>query len=262
MPRLTLSSVTLNYELAGDGGEWLVLLHEIGGTLDSWRAVIPTLAQRFRVLAYDQRGCGQSDRISGAFSLDTQIDDLHALLSALGAPMPCHVAGVALGAAFAVRYAARHRQNVRSLVLACPAPSVSADRIRYLEERAGAVEREGMAATVENSLSNSYPPEAIRDRAAYEAYRARFLANDPKSYAAINRAFAHFDVTGELGSIRCPTLVLAGRHDKLRPPAFARGVADRISGVRYQVIESGHIMPVQAPLEMLAAMRAFYDALP
>lgn len=261
MPRLTLSSVTLNYEVAGSGPEWLVLLHEIGGTLESWRAVISGLAQRYRVLAYDQRGCGQSDRIVGPFSLDTQIDDLHEVLGALGAPMPCHVAGVALGAALAVRYAARHPRNVRSLVLACPAPGVSADRIRYLEERAAAVERDGMAATVENSLSNSYPLEVIRDRAIYEAYRARFLANDPKSYAAINRAFAQFDVTGELGAMRCPALVLGGQHDRLRPPAFARGVADRIPGVHYAVIDSGHVMPVQAPQAMLAAMRAFYDSL-
>src|SRR4051812_11425611 len=115
MPRIALSSVTLNYDLDGGGPEWLVLLHEIGGTLESWRAVMPALTRRFRVLAYDQRGCGQSDRISGDFSLDIQIDDLRDLLVALGAPMPCHIAGVALGAAFAVRYAARYPQNVRSL---------------------------------------------------------------------------------------------------------------------------------------------------
>ncbi|HZP76666.1 MAG TPA: alpha/beta hydrolase [Pseudolabrys sp.] len=262
MPRIALPSTSINYELTGSGTAWLVLLHEIGGTLWTWNAVARTLGTRFRVLAYDQRGSGQSDRISGAFTLGTQIDDLADLLSALGAPEALHLAGNALGAAFAVRFAARHPQRVRSLVLACLAPNVNADRIRYLQERAAAVEREGMQATVESSLGNSYPAEAIRDRAVYERYRERFLANDPKSYAAVNRAFAQFDVTGDLAAIRCPTLVLAGRHDKLRPPAYVRDLAARIPEARYEVIDSGHIMPVQAPDEMLAAMMKFYADYP
>ncbi len=262
MPKLALGPTAINYELTGSGPDWLVLLHEIGGTLQSWNALVPGLAKRFRVLAYDQRGCGQSDRIAGAFTLDTQIEDLRDLLAALDAPATVHVAGVALGAAFAVRFATRFARRAGSLVLACLAPNVDAARIRYLDQRAAAVEREGMQATVESSLSNSYPPEAIRDRAVYEAYRKLFLANDPKSYAAINRAFPQFDATGDLAAIECPALVLAGRHDRLRPPDYVRALAGRIPGARYEVIESGHIMPVQAPAEMLAAMTAFYDSLP
>jgi len=261
MARISIGAADINYQIAGSGDEWLVLLHEIGGTLETWAAVAPALARRFRVLAYDQRGAGQSEKITGEFSIETQVDDLRRLLDALGLSGPGHVAGVAIGAAIAMRFTARFPQLMRSLVLACPAPGVSADRVRYLGERASLVEQAGMAAVVESSLANSYPPAAIRDPAVYAAYKTRFLANDPTSYAAINRAFARFDATPDLPAVSCPVLVLAGSHDRLRPPAFVREVALRIPGARYAEIDSGHIMPVQAPQPMLAAMAGFYDAI-
>jgi pimeloyl-ACP methyl ester carboxylesterase len=258
MPTTQIDAATINYELSGEG-PLVVLLHEIGGTRETW-APLAALLRGFHTLRYDQRGAGTSSHIAGPFSLDTQVDDISALLDALGERGPVHLAGVAIGAAFAIRCAVQNPQRVKSLVLACPAPGVDAARIDYLKIRADAVEREGMTATVENSLANSYPPEVRRDPEAFAAYRARFLANDPKSYAAINRAFADFDVTPDLPNIKCPALVLAGTHDKLRPPAFVRGIADKIPGARYAEIDSGHIMPVQAPQALSSAMTNFYAA--
>jgi 3-oxoadipate enol-lactonase len=260
MPVVELGPATINYRLSGEG-PLVVLLHEIGGTIESWTPVADALAPRFRTLRYDQRGAGASSRIAGDFSLGAQVDDIGRLLDALDLRDPCHVAGVAIGAAFAIRFAVRNPGRVRSLVLACPAPGVDAARVDYLKSRADAVEREGMTATVENSLANSYPPEVRRDPAAFAAYRERFLANDPKSYAAINRAFAGFDVVPDLGAIKCPALVLAGLYDRLRPPAFVRGIAERIPGARYAEIDSGHVMPVQAPHALAGAMANFYAAI-
>jgi 3-oxoadipate enol-lactonase len=262
MPVAQLGSAAINYELSGQGaGPLIVLLHEIGGTLETWSEVAAALASPFRTLRYDQRGAGKSSRIEGKFALDTQVDDIGALLDALDQREPCHIAGVAIGAAFAVRFAARHPQRVRSMVLACPAPGVDAARVDYLKIRADAVERDGMAATVENSLANSWPPAVRRDPAVFEAYRERFLANDPNSYAAINRAFTEFDVMPDVPNIKCPALVLAGTHDRLRPPAFVRGIADKIPDARYGEIDSGHVMPVQAPQALAAAMTDFYIAI-
>lgn len=258
MSHIDVNGTTIHYELSGEG-ETLVLLHEIGGTLQSWSAVAPELAKQFRVLAYDQRGTGQSGTIRGDFSLDMLIDDLRALLAALDLRPPLHLVGGAIGTALAVRYAKTYPQDVKSLVLACPALSVSEDRKDYLARRAAVVATEGMGATVDNTLGNSYPPEVMRDRAAYDAYRARFLANDPQSYAAINLAFARFDATPDLAALRCPVLVLAGVHDWLRPPAHARAIADQIEGVDYREIDSGHIMPVQAPVAMVAALNDYYE---
>jgi 3-oxoadipate enol-lactonase len=189
MPVASVGGTYINYELSGQG-PLVVLLHEIGGTLHTWASMVAALEPRFRVLRYDQRGAGHSARITGAFSINTQVEDVGRLLDALNLREPCHLAGVAIGAALAIRFAARHPDRVHSLVLACPAPGVDAARIGYLESRGAAVERDGMAATVDDSLAKSWPPAVRRDAAVFAAYGERFLANDPKSYAAINRAFA------------------------------------------------------------------------
>jgi 3-oxoadipate enol-lactonase len=261
MTAISIGSAVLNYERSGEAGPWLVLLHEIGGTLESWALAVPALAQTFTVVRYDQRGTGKSDRIRGPFSIETQVDDLAALLDALGAPARVHLGAVAIGAAIAVRFAATQAHRVASLVLACPAPGVDAARIAYLDARAAKVEREGMSATVEDTLANSYPEAMRRDPAAFAAYRERFLANDPASYAAINRAFSRFDAVPDLKAIRCPTLVLAGRHDRLRPPDFVRKVASRIPGASCVEIDSGHVMPMQAPAALVKEMLGFYRRL-
>jgi 3-oxoadipate enol-lactonase len=257
MPQINAGGVVLNFHSAGDG-ETLILLHEIGGTLQSWSAVTPALTKRFRALAYDQRGCGQSQKIRGEFAIDTQIADLRTLIAALGLRGPLHLAGVAIGTAIAVRYAASFPREVKSLVLACPALNVSEERKEYLAKRAEAVAAQGMASAVDTTLANSYPPEVQRNRDVYDQYRARFLENDPESYAAINIAFARFDAMPDLSALRCPVLVLAGRHDRLRPPADVKAVAEHIRGAKYAEIDSGHLMPVQAPDEMAQSMASFY----
>ena len=52
-------------------------MHEMGGTLDSWDAVAPALAETYRVLRYDQRGAGLSEKVRQPYSNDTAVDDLH-----------------------------------------------------------------------------------------------------------------------------------------------------------------------------------------
>ena len=106
MPVAQVDGVSLNFDLAGQG-PLLILLHEIGGSLETWSAVGRALEPRFRVLRYDQRGAGRSSHIAGAFSIETQADDIGRLLDALDT-RDCHIAGVAIGAALAVRFAARN----------------------------------------------------------------------------------------------------------------------------------------------------------
>ncbi|MFC7555088.1 alpha/beta fold hydrolase [Pseudoroseomonas wenyumeiae] len=103
---MEVNGVSLRYALEGEGPV-LVLVHEIGGSLESWNGVVPELARRFRVLRYDQRGAGGSEKPRQPFGLKTLVEDLDALLAALSLPAPFHLVGAAMGAAQAVMLAAR-----------------------------------------------------------------------------------------------------------------------------------------------------------
>ncbi len=83
MSFIDANGVSLHYELAGTRGPSVVLLHELGGTLNSWNAVAPRLAPRSRVLRYDQRGSGLSEKVRQEFSNDVLVGDFEALAKAI-----------------------------------------------------------------------------------------------------------------------------------------------------------------------------------
>ena len=117
---------------------------------------------------------------------------------------------------------------------------------------------EGMRSIADASLSRSYSAEAGPDEATRAAYRARFLANDPVCYALANRALADAAMDDLIAGLRCRCLVLAGSHDRLRPAETVRVLAGKIAGAQFETIESGHLMPVQAPGALGRRLRRFF----
>jgi 3-oxoadipate enol-lactonase len=257
VPFIDANGVSLHYELAGAPGASVVLLHELGGTLHSWDAVAPRLAERYRVLRYDQRGSGLSEKVRQEFSNDELVADFAALAAGTGLAPPYHFVTVAAAATQALRFLEQHPDRVGSLVLCNPAPGVDPSRAAALDERAAFAMREGMRASLPTTLAVSYP-DTLGERAAYEAYRGRYLANDPVGFGYGFRALARTNMLHMLLQIRCPTLVVAGRHDTVRPHAGTAELAKKIPGVRFELIEAGHFMPTQGPEPLLALLEDFW----
>lgn len=247
MDWIDLGRAALRYDLTGSGPDTLVLIHEMGGTLDSWDQVLPILNRDRLVLRYDTRGAGQSEKLRGAITFDDMADDLAALLDALPIAGPVSLVGCAVGGAIALRFAGRYRARVASLIVMSPATGIAADRRDATLARIAAFEADGPRGAVEASFAASFPPVMRHDMAQFRRFRARWLANDPASYATIYRMLVNSDFTDELKRIACPTLVIAGTHDLARPPAVVAEVARAIPGARLQTIESGHFMAVQTP---------------
>jgi 3-oxoadipate enol-lactonase len=258
---IELNGTSLRYELSGSGKTTLVLVHEMGGTLDSWDQVLPALNHARRVLRYDTRGAGMSEKIRGKVTFDDMADDLAALLTALNITGKVALAGTAVGAAIASHFAVRHAARSGALIVTSPATGVAADRRQATLDRAAAAETQGMRALAEQSLANSYPPEVRHNAEEFRKFRARWLANDPESFAAINRMLADSTVTEELPRIACPTLVISCTHDKLRAPSAIEPMAKRIPGAEYLEINSGHFAAVQTPGLVSQAFHGFLMSL-
>ncbi len=257
---IEVNGTGLRYELSGSGPATLVLIHEMGGTLDSWDQGLGGLNNGRRVLRYDTRGAGLSEKIKGAVTWNDMADDLKALLDALEIHGKVAIAGIAVGAAIAAHFAVRYPDRAAALVLHGPAPGVSADRKQQTLERAATVEAGGMRGVVETSLANSYPPVVRHNGDVFRQFRARWLANDPQSFAAINRMLASQDISGELPKIDCPTLVTAGRHDSLRAPSVIEPMAKTISGAQFLELNTGHFASIQTPGTMSQAIHYFLHA--
>jgi pimeloyl-ACP methyl ester carboxylesterase len=252
-----VNGTALRYEVVGDGPSTLVLVHEMGGTLDSWDHVLPALSATRRVLRFDTRGAGQSEKLSATPSMALMADDIAALLDATGIGGKVAIAGCAVGGGIAMTFALRHAARTAALVAMGPATGVAPERRAATLARAEDTERRGMAAVVEESFAASYPPEVRHDAEHFREFRARWIANDPRSYGCIYRMLVETDLAPEYGKIGCPTLLLAGIHDRLRPPALVEPIAQAIPGARFQALDSGHFMAVQTPALVAAAIDGF-----
>jgi 3-oxoadipate enol-lactonase len=258
---IEVNGTSLRYEVSGTGPTTLVLIHEMGGTLDSWDQVLPALNNGRRVLRYDTRGAGLSEKIKDAVTWDQMAGDLAALLDALGITGNVALAGIAVGAAIAVHFAIRYPDRTAALVLHGPAVGVGPDRRQSTLDRAAAVQAGGMRAVVETSLANSYPPVVRHDTETFAAFRARWLGNDPESFAAINRMLAAENIEHELAGVACPTLVTAGRHDSLRPSSVIQPMSEQIPGAQFLELNSGHFASIQTPGLVAQAIHYFLHAL-
>ena len=250
MNLIEANGVSLRYAIEGIGKP-IVLIHEMGGTMESWGLVAPLLSDKRRVVRYDTRGAGFSEKIRGGVKIDTMTDDLIALLDALGIREKVALTGTAVGGGIALHTAFRFPERVSAVVVTSPATSIPPANRAATLERVERFEREGVRTVFDGTAANGYPEELRGDKAKFSSWRARWLANDPSSFAAVYRMLADMDLSPELAAIRCPVLVIGGEFDRGRPPAVVEPIAKAIPGAKFKVLPTGHYAGWQTP-ELIA----------
>jgi len=252
------AGVALRYKIDGAGTPLLILVHEMGGMIESWDRVVPLLADRFRILRLDLRGAGMSEKVREGIRVEQLADDIAALLDAVDLDEKAVVAGCAVGAAVALSFAVRHAERCAGLVMMNPAISVTPENLPGLLARAERLREAGMRGIAEESLSNGYPV-AMRalDPDHFDLFRMRWLANDPESLRAQFLMLAGMDLRAELKKVACAVLGISGRHDRLRPTSSVNELLSEVADARLSVIEAGHHMPDQAPEAVASEISAF-----
>jgi 3-oxoadipate enol-lactonase len=252
---------SLRYELSGEG-PLVVLVHEMGGSLNSWDAVVPRLAGRFTVLRFDWRGFGLSEKIRGEVSLRDLSGDLDGLIGGLGLDTPAIVAGCAVGGGISLGLAAWWPERVAGLVLFSPSLGIPPEGREDRLAMARSVEASGMRVIAEGSIGNGYPEKfRARDPERFAAFCGRWFANDPHSFAAVLRMLTHLDIDPVLAAIECPTLCVGCTLDPFRPPAVVEAVAGKIAGAGFTSIESGHHSPAITPDLVADTILGFCNAI-
>lgn len=269
---LEANQTSLRYEMTGSGKSTVVLLHEIGMSIEGWDEIMPALNKGYRVLRYDQRGFGQSEKIRGPITLADEVADLRGLLDGLKLNEPVFLVGAAIGGTIAAKFAALYPERVKGLVLlspvfrvqaarpagaaapaptAAPAPAAAGGRNM---DTATLIETQGMRAYLEQQLDNLYPAALRTNPQRLARFYGIQLASDPNSRAAIVRMISqNGDVSADLPKITCPTLVVATSLFPLGPAANIKLIADAIANARFIDLPTGHLAALESP-EMVAPM--------
>ncbi len=256
MPRINVGDVSLNCEESGQGTS-LVLIHGLGGDLHVWDAEAPALAQHHRVLRYDVRGCGASDKPPGPYSPVQFAHDLDMLLAERDIA-DAHVVGISMGGVIAQRFALDYPARVRSLVLISTSSEVGDKAVAAWRRLAEVIERDGFDARSADASRAFSPGFAARHPEIVAETGRRNASNDPRAYAATARAVSDYNWTAELSRVRVPTLILQGLDDQLTPPGGAVKMSRVLAQSRLLLIpEAGHNLPLEQPLVCLGAVLAF-----
>ncbi len=214
------NSVSLHYQLVGPRGKagahapTLVLLHEIGLSMQSWDEVMPSLAANHRVLRYDMRGFGLSEKIRKVSFAD-EVADLKGLLEALHVEGPVVLVGAALGSTIAFEFAAENPERVAALIAISPTvrinPPARSPNDPGTNAGADVLDKDGVRAYLTPKQADTiYPPELRTNPDRLARFWGMEYANDPGSRAATLRMFDSTlgDATPMLGKVQCPTLVV------------------------------------------------------
>jgi 3-oxoadipate enol-lactonase len=236
------SGAYFRYEVSGVGTEWLVLLHEMGGSLETWDNLLPHLQRDYRVLRYDLRGAGLSEKIRGSVSLDTFVADQLALMAALAIAEPVTLIASSFSCAVALRMAILKPQLVKSLALISPAISPPIMGVEATLKLADQLEAAGVGALCDKLIDAHYPTQSESERMFLVQAKGQFASNDPTSLAQTYRLMSRLDLESTLNSVACPCLVVAGARDQWRDAVALEGIAKRIPDGRFARLDVGHYM--------------------
>jgi pimeloyl-ACP methyl ester carboxylesterase len=245
-------------------GTPVVLLH--GFPLDSrmWAAQVPALTSAgHRVIAPDLRGFGQS-RSDQPFTIQSLADDVHALLAGLGA-LPVVLAGLSMGGYVALAYAKKYPDDLRGLMLLdTKAEADTAEGKDGRQKMIDLVRKDGAKAVADQMMPKMLAKDAAAQRPQVAQELRRLMEATPPE--TIEHALAAMrdrpDRSGELSSIRVPTLVIVGESDAITPPQGAEAMAKNIPGATLETIRgAGHMSPMEQPEQVNRALTAFLNSM-
>ncbi|MCE9576396.1 MAG: alpha/beta hydrolase [Deltaproteobacteria bacterium] len=257
----------LYVEDTGGDGPLIVFAHGLLMSTEMYRAQIAALRDRYRCVAFDFRGQGESPLAASGYDMDTLAGDAAALVESLGAG-PAHWVGLSMGGFVGIRLAARRPELVRSLVLldtaADPEPRRSARKYAAMLVLSRAV---GVKPFIPTAMAALFGTTWRRDPARADeraAMRATLRSRDPEGVRRATRGVIDRPPCVELlARIKVPTLVASGEEDTAITPARSRPLAAGIPGARFELIpRAGHSSTIENPAAVTALITAHLAAIP
>jgi len=236
MATASVNGISINYTVQGNG-EPLVMITGLGSNQAAFRFQVPAFVGHFKVITYDNRGAGRSDKPKGPYTIRQMADDCVGLMDHLGVKQ-AHVLGASLGGTIAQEVAINFPGRVSRLVLACTYPAMDAVNGRKPE----------WDKAINEFIQNGKTPSVrlVFNRWSFRifgflAMRAmrRMGETARAGFAAQSDAAVKHNTLDRLPSIKAPTLVIVGTGDKAVRPSSSETMARLIPNAKLVKIKGG-----------------------
>ena len=253
MPFTKIRDIQIYFELGGNrsSGRRLMLVNGSGGDLRQKPNFLDgPLAEDFEILAFDQRGLGQSEKPDRTYTMADYREDAIALLDHVGWES-CRLYGISFGGMVAQEIAVTVPDRIEKLVLACTSAGGKGGSSYPLEKLldmpdAGSAQRHVELLDVRGEDAG----EIMQVIGKAMAERQKVGADEPGREAAFRRqleARSHHDTFDRLDRLTMPVLIAAGRYDGIAVPANQEAMHAAIEGSRLEWFEGGHVFMMQDP---------------
>jgi 3-oxoadipate enol-lactonase len=264
MAFVTNQGAKIYWDEAGNGVP-LLLIMGLGYPSKAWYRTRPALAEKYRTIALDNRGVGESEMPAGPYPIALMASDAAAVLDAANVES-AHVFGISMGGMIAQEFALQYPQRVRSLILGCTAAGgphavrAEAEATQMLMNRGNMTREEAARAAQPFIYHPSTPQELIEED--MEVRRPWFP--HPAAYTAQLQGVLAWEAYSRLSQIAAPTLVIHGESDRLVPAGNGKLIAEKIPGAKLVMLSgASHIFTTdqaeparRAILEFLAGRQS------
>ena len=254
-----VNDINLAYTDLGAGPP-IVLIHGYPFNRSLWTEQAEVLRGRYRVVAPDLRGFGESDSSEGTATMSRMANDVASLMDALEIERAV-IGGLSMGGYVALAFARMFPARVRAMILADT--RAQADTEEGKQTRSQQAEKalsEGMAGIADAMLPKLLTPETVSKRPELvKRVRDMMLKTKPEGAAAALLGMAERDDQTEfISSIQVPALIIVGREDAITPVADSEKMQSRIEGSRLVVIENaGHVSNLEQTEQFNDALLGF-----
>lgn len=258
MPFVETKDIRIHYELDGPAdAATLVLSNSLGTNLALWEPQAPVFSKQFRVLRYDSRGHGQTSVTRGEYSVEHLARDAIELLDALKLER-VHFCGLSIGGMTGMWLGVNAPERIHKLVLCNAAAKIGT--AEGWNARIQAVREGGTKSVAGSVIERWFTPEFQAKNPLVVAKAQEMIeGTDRVGYAASCAAVRDFDFRAKVGSIRAPTLVIAGAQDPVATPAEGHLLAREIAGARYAELAAAHISNIEDASRFTAEVSSFLN---
>ena len=229
----------IHFEVTGKSGATPVLMIQgLGASKNAWNLQRIAMATRFRIISFDNRGAGRSDKPTEPFTLEQMADDALAVLDAAGIET-AHVVGASMGGVISQIVAVKYPHRVRSLTLVCTACRNHPWRQELLQSWAKTAADKGMIEVGKEAAQWVMSPRSFRRLVPAFTWMGPLAALRPRhSFVSQIDAILNTreDLVDQLSTITAPTMVIVGNQDILTPRGDSEEIAERIPNAELVVI--------------------------
>jgi 3-oxoadipate enol-lactonase len=254
-----VNGIDIAYDTYGDSANPpLFAAHGLYGSRTIFRALGEALRDKFRVIAYDVRGHGESEK-SPEYTLADHGNDLLALIEAFGYDKAAAL-GYSMGSYIVLQAAITNPERIKKLIpLVTKGHGKTSSVLRYLSSKGvdpSKLDYNQILVELQGALWCPDTPQSLRDEvAAAEADTPKLT---PQETAAVDKALLNFDLRPDLHKITAPTLLISGKYDGLNPPDMGEEVAKLIPGSSFEVFDkSGHMLIYEEAGRLTGRIREF-----